>query len=63
MKYIKELLPYYKVETSELLKIGPDPKEAIKFVLLGYLTWNKLPSNLLSAIGDSDFTILGKIAF
>lgn len=63
MKYIKELLPHYKVETSELLGINPDAKEAIEFALLGYLTWNKLPGNLPGATGASDFTILGKIAF
>lgn len=63
MKYIKESLPHYKVKTSELLKIGPDAKEAIEFALLWYLTWNKLPDNLPSAIGNGDFTILGKIEF
>lgn len=62
MKYIKESLPHYKVETSELLGIVPDAKEAIEFALLWYLTWNKLSGSLLSATGASDFAILGKIA-
>ncbi|WP_426461330.1 anhydro-N-acetylmuramic acid kinase [Mycoplasma hafezii] len=56
----KDNIPVYK---SDVLGIDKDAKEAIAFGILGYLTWNHLPSNVPSATGAKKEVILGQIAF
>lgn len=50
-----------KVLTQEDLGFNSDAKEALAFVVLGYLTLNNQPSNLRSATGAKEAVILGNI--
>lgn len=61
---IKKLLPS-NIVISDLDSnlFNADAKEAMGFVLLGYSTLNKLPSNILSATGAKQKAILGKICY
>ena len=60
IKKIEEL-SNIKTITGEEFGIDSDSKEALAFVILGYLTLNNKPSNVISATGAKDYVILGNI--
>ncbi len=43
--------------------IAPEAKEAVAFALLAWLTWHRLPGNLVSATGARHPAVLGKVSF
>jgi anhydro-N-acetylmuramic acid kinase len=52
-----------KVRAMEELGVPAQAKEAVAFALLGWLTWNRLPGNVISATGAARAAILGKVTF
>lgn len=60
MRRIEELTNI-KTITGEEFGIDSDSKEALAFVILGYLTLMNKPSNVKSATGAKDYVILGNI--
>jgi len=60
MKRLKENLNS-TVLTQDDLGFSSDAKEAIAFVVLGYLTMNNKPSNVISATGAKKEVVLGNI--
>lgn len=60
MKRLKEILGI-EVITGDEYGISSDAKEAIAFVVLGYLTLNNRAGNVKSATGAKEGVILGKI--
>lgn len=61
LKRMKQLLQGKSVLTQEDLGFNSDAKEAIAFVVLGYLTLNNRTSNVRSATGAASEVILGNI--
>ncbi|MDP9111500.1 MAG: anhydro-N-acetylmuramic acid kinase [Candidatus Eremiobacteraeota bacterium] len=59
---LRERLALYCVESSGVMEIDPDAKEAIAFALLGYETLRGRASNVPSATGARYATPLGAIA-
>lgn len=59
---LRERLGSYYVESSAVMDIDPDAKEAIAFALLGYETLRGRVSNVPSATGARYATSLGAIA-
>ncbi len=51
----------FKVITGEDFGINSDAKEALAFVVLGYMSLQGKPSNVRSATGASDYVVLGSI--
>ena len=45
------------------LGVAPEAKEAVAFALLAWLTWHRLPGNVVSATGAQRPVILGKVSF
>jgi len=63
MKLIKQYYPNTLVETLEALGFNSDYKEALAFIMLGYETIHKRPSNVKGATGAKASVILGQIAY
>jgi anhydro-N-acetylmuramic acid kinase len=53
------------VRVREMAELGVEAqaKEAVAFALLAWLTWNRVPGNVVSATGASRPVILGKVTF
>lgn len=60
MRRLRELLPEYKVMTSDVLEVDPDAKEAIAFAILAYEFVQHHPGNLPCATGARRAVLLGK---
>jgi len=52
-----------QVRFSDDFGLPSGAKEAVAFALLAYETWNRRPSNVLSATGATRPSILGKISY
>jgi len=52
-----------RVRFSDEFGLPSEAKEAVAFVLLAYETWNRRPSNVLSATGAKRAALLGKISY
>lgn len=64
MQSIREKLPAdARIVKSDEYGIPARFKEAVKFGTLGFATVNKLPNNLPSCSGASQYTIMGKISY
>ena len=51
------------VRRMEELGVAAEAKEAVAFALLAWLTWWRLPGNIMGATGASRPVILGKVSF
>jgi anhydro-N-acetylmuramic acid kinase len=53
------------VRVREMGELGVEAqaKEAVAFALLAWLTWNRLPGNVVSATGAEREVVLGKVTF
>lgn len=60
MRRLRQLLPESTVQTSDVLGIDPDAKEAIAFAILAYEFVHRRPGNLPSATGARHAVLLGK---
>jgi anhydro-N-acetylmuramic acid kinase len=59
-----ELRPLHlAIRASDEFGLPAEAKEAAAFALLAYQTWNRRPSNILSATGAKRPAILGKISY
>lgn len=61
IKRLKESFNKTKILTGEEFGINSDAKEAVAFVVLGYMTLNNKPSNVKKATGAKQPVILGNI--
>lgn len=52
-----------KVRLMEDLGVPAQAKEAMAFALLGWLTWNRLPGNVIAATGAARPVVLGKVTY
>ncbi len=52
-----------KVKLVEELGLPAQAKEGVAFALLAWLTWHRLPGNVVSATGAERAVILGKVIF
>jgi len=52
-----------QVRSSDEFGLPSEAKEAVAFALLAFQTWNRQPSNVLSATGARRLAILGKISY
>jgi anhydro-N-acetylmuramic acid kinase len=52
-----------KLRSTDDLGIPAQAKEAVAFALLGWLTWHRLPGNVVSATGALRQAVLGKVTF
>lgn len=57
----KRMGDFGTVMTQENLGYSSDAKEAVAMAVLGWHTWNRIPSNIPSSTGATHSTILGKI--
>ncbi len=62
MELIQNYLKQVRVYTTNDFNLDVDVKEALAFVILGNETLNGKPSNVKSATGAKEYTILGQIA-
>ncbi len=61
---VNELKPLgLRLRFSDEFGIPSEAKEAVAFALLAYQTWNRQPSNIISATGAKRLAILGKISY
>jgi anhydro-N-acetylmuramic acid kinase len=61
MRWLRAALPAVRVLTTSELGIPAQAKEAIAFAVLGFLSWNGLPSSVIAATGARHPAILGSI--
>jgi anhydro-N-acetylmuramic acid kinase len=61
LRWLKEAVPGTSVLTTADFGVPAQAKEAVAFAVLGYLTWNGLPSSVTAATGASHSSILGSI--
>ncbi|SEE71696.1 anhydro-N-acetylmuramic acid kinase [Ruania alba] len=54
-------LPGVAVQTTDVLGLGADEKEAVLMALLGWLTWHGVPASVPSATGASAPRLLGSL--
>jgi anhydro-N-acetylmuramic acid kinase len=60
----KELRPLaLTIRSSDEFGLPSEAKEAVAFAVLAFETWNRRPSNVLSATGAKRPAILGKISY
>ena len=52
-----------KVKLMEDLGVPAQAKEGVAFALLAWLTWHRLPGNLVAATGAGRAVVLGKVTF
>jgi anhydro-N-acetylmuramic acid kinase len=52
-----------RVRTMAELGVEAQAKEAVAFALLAWMTWNRLPGNVVSATGASRAVVLGKVTY
>jgi len=52
-----------KVRLMEELGVPAQAKEAVAFALLAWLSWNRLPGNVMTATGATREVVLGKVSF
>ncbi|CAN5470682.1 anhydro-N-acetylmuramic acid kinase AnmK [soil metagenome] len=52
-----------KVRGMEELGVAAQAKEAVAFALLAWMTWNRMPGNVVSATGAARAVVLGKVTF
>ncbi len=65
MGMLREGLEAVGVGVLEMEELGVEAqaKEAVAFALLAWLTWNRLPGNVVSATGASRAVVLGKVTY
>jgi anhydro-N-acetylmuramic acid kinase len=61
MERLRANLPGRRVVTSAECGIDIDAKEAVLFAVLAYESWRGRPSNVPSATGARQATVLGKL--
>lgn len=59
--FLKELLPYSKIQTTNDYGLNSDAKESIAFALFAYCTVFGITNNLTSATGADKNVVMGKI--
>jgi anhydro-N-acetylmuramic acid kinase len=52
-----------RVREMEELGVEAQAKEAVAFALLAWMTWNRMPGNVLRATGASRSVVLGKVTY
>ena len=52
-----------KVRVMEELGVPAQAKEGVAFALLAWLTWHRLPGNVVAATGATRPVVLGKVTF
>lgn len=62
LKAIRDALPGVPVDTSDVLGLDPDGKEAIAFALIGWATLHGVPGNVPSCTGASGPRVLGRVS-
>jgi anhydro-N-acetylmuramic acid kinase len=65
MRMLREGLEPLGVRVRTMAELGVDAqaKEAVAFALLGWMTWNRMPGNVVSATGAKRAVVLGKVTF
>jgi anhydro-N-acetylmuramic acid kinase len=65
MGMLREGLEPLGVRVREMAELGVEAqaKEAVAFALLAWMTWNRLPGNVMSATGARRAVVLGKVTF
>ncbi len=65
MGMLRDGLGALGVRVREMGELGVEPqaKEAVAFALLAWLTWNRLPGNVVRATGAERAVVLGKVSF
>jgi anhydro-N-acetylmuramic acid kinase len=65
MRMLREGLEPLGVRVRTMAELGVDAqaKEAVAFALLGWMTWNRMPGNVVSATGAGRAVVLGKVTF
>ena len=59
-QFLRELMPQFTIQRSDVYGIDPDAKEAIAFAILAHEFIQGRPGNLPSATGARHAAILGK---
>jgi anhydro-N-acetylmuramic acid kinase len=52
-----------RLRSSDEFGIPSEAKEAVAFAVLAFETWNRRPSNVLSATGATRAVVLGKVSY
>jgi anhydro-N-acetylmuramic acid kinase len=65
MRMLREGLEPLGVRVRTIAELGVDAqaKEAVAFALLGWMTWNGMPGNVVSATGAGRTVVLGKVTY
>jgi anhydro-N-acetylmuramic acid kinase len=65
MGMLREALEPLGVRVREMAELGVEAqaKEAVAFALLAWMTWNRLPGNVVAATGARRAVVLGKVTY
>ena len=65
MRMLREGLEPLGVRVRSIAELGVEAqaKEAVAFALLGWMTWQRMPGNVVSATGAGRAVVLGKVTF
>lgn len=65
MGMLRERLESLGVRVRAMAELGVEAqaKEAVAFALLAWMSWNRLPGNVVTATGASRAVVLGKVTY
>ena len=65
MGMLREGLEPLGVRVRAMAELGVEAqaKEAVAFALLAWMTWNRLPGNVVTATGASRAVVFGKVTY